>query len=551
MVLGVVGCPPNNPEEAQLMSFIDAHVAQIRPLAKEAHLAYWKAAITGDEGAYQQVAQLELQIRQIYSRPEDYTRLKALRASDQIVDPILQRELDVLINLYLENQIEPDLLKETVDLSTDLEQRFSTHRGTIDKRQVTANEIRDILKGEINEARRRKAWEASKQVGPEIAEDLVRLVKLRNQAARKLGFNNFHTLSLTVAEQDVVTLDRIFQDLYERTNGPFARLKEELDGLLAEAYGLAVQDLRPWHYHDPFFQETPMVYDLDLDSYYESRDVKELAATTFARVGLPVDDILAQSDLYEREGKNPHAFCTDIDREGDVRILCNLKNNEQWMETLLHELGHAVYDKHHGDLVPYLLREPAHIFTTEAIAMLFGRLSRNPGWMQAMLDLSDTQRTEIEAVAATYAQLKQLIFARWAMVMYAFEKSLYANPDQDLNERWWDLVEKYQMIQRPEARDAPDWSTKIHFTIAPCYYHNYMLGELLASQLHHTLVTQVLAEVETGDRDSGYVGHPVVGQFLQEKVFNPGKVDPWNVMIEKATGETLTVRYYVEQFVTN
>ncbi len=549
IVLGVGGCPPNNPEEAQLMSFIDAHVTQVRPLAKEAHLAYWQAAISGDEASYRRVGQLELKMRQIYSNSEDYTRLKALRASDQIVDPILQRELDVLMNAYLENQIEPDLLKEIVDLSVDLEQRFSTHRGTINERPVTANEIRAILKEEINEAQRRKAWEASKQVGQDIAEDLVRLVTLRNQAAHKLGFNNYHTLSLTAAEQDVVELDRIFQDLYERTNGPFARLKEELDGILAEAYGLAVQDLRPWHYHDPFFQETPMVYALDLDSYYEDRDVKEVAAAFFGGIDLPVEDILAQSDLYEREGKNPHAFCTDIDREGDVRILCNLQNNEQWMETLLHELGHAVYDKHPGDMVPYLLREPAHIFTTEAIAMLFGRLSRNPGWMQSMLDLSDKQRVEIETVSAKYAQLKQLIFARWAMVMYAFEKSLYTHPNQDLNKRWWDLVEKYQMITRPEERDAPDWSTKIHFTIAPCYYHNYMLGELLASQLHHTLMTQVLTE--TGDTQGGYVSKPAVGQFLKEKVFAPGKVDPWNVMIEKATGEALTARYYVEQFVSN
>ncbi|GAH77922.1 unnamed protein product, partial [marine sediment metagenome] len=82
-----------------------------------------------------------------------------------------------------------------------------------------------------------------------------------------------------------------------------------------------------------------------------------------------MESILANSDLYEREGKNPHAFCTDIDKEGDVRILCNLKNNEGWMETLLHELGHAVYDKYQAPQVPYLLRRPAHIFTTEAIAM--------------------------------------------------------------------------------------------------------------------------------------------------------------------------------------
>ncbi len=66
----------------------------------------------------------------------------------------------------------------------------------------------------------------------------------------------------------------------------------------------------PWHYHDPFFQETPMVYDLDLDVYYKDKDVKTLAQQFYAGLGLPVEAILAHSDLYEKEGKNPHAFCT-------------------------------------------------------------------------------------------------------------------------------------------------------------------------------------------------------------------------------------------------
>jgi peptidyl-dipeptidase A len=135
------------------------------------------------------------------------------------------------------------------------------------------------------------------------------------------------------------------------------------------------------------------------------------------------------------------------------------------------------------------------------------------------------------------------------MVMYQFEKSLYANPSQDLNKRWWDLVEKYQMITRPERRDKPDWAAKIHFVIAPCYYHNYMLGELLASQLHHAIVTQVLPAA--GADSSSYVGQKAVGEFFHAKVFAPGKMDRWNVMIEKATGEPLTPKYFVEQFVSN
>jgi len=32
---------------------------------------------------------------------------------------------------------------------------------------------------------------------------------------------------------------------------------------------------------------------------------------------------------------------------------------------------------------------------------------------------------------------EQLIFTRWAMVMYDFEKRLYTDPRQDLNSLWW------------------------------------------------------------------------------------------------------------------
>jgi peptidyl-dipeptidase A len=217
------------------------------------------------------------------------------------------------------------------------------------------------------------------------------------------------------------------------------------------------------------------------------------------------------------------------------------------METILHELGHGVYDKYLDFGAPYLLREPAHAFTTEAIAMFFGRLSRHPAWMQQMLDLSAAQRAEIAKVSDTYAQLKQLIFARWAMVMYSFEKQLYADPDQDLNKLWWDIVEKYQRVNRAPDRDAPDWAAKIHFTVAPCYYHNYMLGELLASQLHHHLVHKVL-KLES-DKEVSYVGQEEAGRFLKKNVLEVGDIYHWNEMIERATGEPLTARYFVAQFV--
>ncbi len=541
------GCGVSVQTKLSPQEFITAHVKKVKPMMIDAALANWKAANTGKPTDYDRFSELQLKVRRVYSNPQEFALVKEMKLSGRIEDPSTARQIELLYNSYLANQIEPELLKKIVEQGTEIKKNFSTFRGTIDGQKVTTNEIKEILKTEKDSAKRKKAWLASKQVGPVVAADIIRLVKLRNKAAHGVGFDNFHTLSLTASQQDVEELDIIFEELDKLTRKPFAHLKADLDSTLAAMYGINVTEIMPWHYHDPFFQTTPMVYDLNLDIYYEDTDVKELTVKFYDGIGLSVESILENSDLYERESKNPHAFCTDIDREGDVRILCNIKNNEQWMETMLHECGHAVYSKYHDRDVPFLLRDAVHIFTTEAIAMFFGRLSGNATWMQQMLDLSDEQRMEIEKVSRKYAQLKQLIFARWDLVMYNFEKKLYRDPDQDLNSLWWDMVEKYQFVKRPRSRHEPDWAAKIHFAIAPCYYHNYMLGELLASQLHDHIITNILKL----DSDEGvsYINEKKVGNFLREKVFEPGSVYHWNEMIRRATGEELTPKYFVAEFV--
>jgi peptidyl-dipeptidase A len=540
------GCG-NIAKEKQLEQFIDTHVAKVEPLSTQVNLAYWDASTTGKPEDYERVNKLQLEIRQIYNIPREFAFLKGIKESGQVSNAKLARQLDKLYYAYLRNQIGPELLEKLVDADNKIQEKYNTFRGTINGEKITMSDIYTILTTEMDSRKRELAWRASKQVGDAIFNDLVELVKMRNTAARKVGFNNYHTLSIVTGEQSVEELDRIFDELCELTSEPFARLKKELDHILAVGYGIAPEELMPWHYHDPFFQRTPLVYELDLDIYYKDRDVKELAQRYYAGIGLPVDDILARSDLYDREGKYPHAFSFEADRNGDVRILCNLQNTERWMETILHELGHAVYSKYHNRNEPWLLREPAHSFTTEAIAMFFGRLSRNAAWKQQMLGLSQSQRAKIEKVSEKYLRFQQVLFARWAMVMYNFEKQLYADPDQDLNTLWWDLVEKYQFIKRPPRPVDAGWASKLHFTTAPCYYHNYMMGELLASQLHNHIVQKIL--MVKSDEDVNYVGHKEVGNFIREKILEPGAVYHWNKMVRRATGEALTPKYFVEQFV--
>lgn len=139
-----------------------------------------------------------------------------------------------------------------------------------------------------------------------------------------------------------------------------------------------------------------------------------------------------------------------------------------------------------------------------------------------------------------------LIFSRWCQVMLRFEKAMYADPDQDLNGLWWTLVERYQGVRRPAGRDAPDYASKIHIVGAPCYYHNYMMGQLFASQVHHTIAREVLGGVDP--MKATYVGDRRVGEFMKARVFAPGKTLAWDELTRHATGMPLNPRAFAEDF---
>jgi peptidyl-dipeptidase A len=131
--------------------------------------------------------------------------------------------------------------------------------------------------------------------------------------------------------------------------------------------------------------------------------------------------------------------------------------------------------------------------------------------------------------------------------MVRFEMAMYADPDQDLNALWWRLVQRYQGLTPPEGRDKPDYAAKYHVAMAPAYYHNYLLGELMASQLHATIARQIVGEPDVWRVT--YVGRPDVGTYLRSRVFAPGALVGWNELVRHATGDNLSPRAFAAQFV--
>ena len=198
-------------------------------------------------------------------------------------------------------------------------------------------------------------------MGRKVLADLKATVASRNESARKLGFPDFFALRLYLNEQNEQQLFKLFDELDALTRQPFHEAKAEIDAVLAKNCGISVAELRPWHYHDPFFQEPPAVLGELPESVYKSLNTIETVRAFYDGIGLPIDDVIHRSDLYEKPGKNPHAFCQDMDREGDVRVLENIVPGREWMATTMHEFGHAVYSKNIPRTLPYVLRVESHI----------------------------------------------------------------------------------------------------------------------------------------------------------------------------------------------
>ncbi len=531
----------------ELDNFIKAFEAKVIPVAFQTNLAYWNAAITGEDEEFSIFEELSVQLTEVYSNKKDFRTLKKIQDAGIISDPLDKRQLHLIYNAFLDNQVSPDLMRKRITLETEIEKQYNNFRVEIRGREINDNEIERILKTSVNSDEVKEVWEAHKKIGTLVSKDILRLVKLRNKISVKLGFNNYHEMSLILNDQHPEEVSALFDELDQLTHDAFAKQKVEIDDFLSKKFAISKEELCPWHYQNRYFQEAPVISTLDLDKYFADKNLEELAIEYYKGIGLDITDLIAKSDLYEKPGKNQHAFCISIDNRGDVRVLCNLKSNLYWMNTMLHEFGHGVYDKYIDRNLPYALHEPAHIFTTEAIAMLFGRFATNPQWIQDMIGITDEEKKAVTDDCFNTLRSEQLVFSRWAQVMYRFEKSLYEDPEQDLNNLWWNLVEKYQMIKRPVDRDEPDWATKIHIATSPCYYHNYLLGELLASQLFYHIAEKVIHSENI--RLESFANKKEVGAFLIEKIFKPGSVYHWSELIEKATGEPLTARYYARQFV--
>ena len=173
------GCSNKDSDmQTQFKDFVTKLEVKIIPLYKDVNLAYWNAAISGKKEDFDKVADLQNKMTAIYSNKDDFKTLKKIKESGDVKDEIFKRELTVLYNYYLGNQVDTAKLNAVNKMQNDIEQKYGNYRAEVGGKKLTDNEVENVLSGTKDSKELMDVWLAHKKIGTVVADDLKKLVGL-------------------------------------------------------------------------------------------------------------------------------------------------------------------------------------------------------------------------------------------------------------------------------------------------------------------------------------------------------------------------------------
>ncbi len=460
---------------------------------------------------------------------EFYKGLYAYVTSDKNLLPLLRqgkrlltdeedkRRLELLMQTVLFSRVEAD---ETIThLRDSLAQFDVNYRAEFEGAPQSSSYLYKIFRTDGNRSRREAAYRAWCSVGGELADGLGKLIRMRNQKARGLGYNNYFRM---VFSQQGFDIDE------------YLTLLKTLDSLSREKYTALLENAK-----DRLGVEPLEIWDLaysyvdlskKVDAYFPADSQMLYVKRSLKGIGFNLDKLPIYFDLSSREGKSQLAYAFPIKPPYDIRVLANLTDGIGSTQVLLHEIGHALHFAHINQERALFVTDFSSCWT-EGMAQIIAALCDERQWLKEYPHLPPSL-VEQFLIAK---QERDIIGLRTTLVRLYFEYEAYQNPNRDLNKLYWDLFEKYMLLPRHE--DIKPWAAIIHYTTHPVYLHNYLIADIITAQTMDYLE----------ENYSSIVDNPTIGAFLVQNYYRFGSRYDWRELLERGTGEKLNPTYLLRR----
>lgn len=555
-------------EQAEAQAFLDTYNLEYVRLAYASALAEWKTNTEIREGdtlnAYNSRIADEALTAFTGSVENIETTRKLLAQKDKLT-PLQVRQLEVILyTAGSDPQTVPELVKEKIKADIAQTEKLFGFTFKLNGKEVTTNDIDNILKTETDLQKRLAAWEASKEVGTVLKSGLVNLQRLRNQTVQALDYDDY--FSYQVSDYGLSTPDMM--DMMRRLNEELRPLFRELHTYaryeLAKKYGVKeVPDYLPAHWlPNRWGQDWSAMLEvegLNTDSVLSTKSAEWIVRegeALYKSLGFPAlpQSFWDKSNLYPYPAdstlkKNNHASAWHMDLDKDVRSLMSVEPNSEWFETSNHELGHIYYYiAYSTPEIPPILRGGANRAFHEALGSMMGMAAMQKPYLAGRGLIPADAKTDSIQILLKEALNFGVFIPFAAGTMSEFEKALYADnlPESEFNNKWWSLVKQYQGIVPPNERGDQycDACTKTHINDDAAQYYDYALSYVILFQLHQHIAEKILKQPPTA---TNYFGNTEIGEFLK-KIMSTGATRDWREVMKEATGEDMNAKAMIRYF---
>jgi hypothetical protein len=403
---------------------------------------------------------------------------------------------------------------KSTELSDRLEAIVNDHEFELDGKRLTRGDLvkhRRSSDAAVRRQTRRLEHQLHLRAAPVARELFLR----RRQLAAELGPGSFYDQLLVLRGVDQAELDRLLQELDQKTRFAYARLIGEL--------------------RKPLGGRVPAVWDVDFalqqsvsppDDRFTPERALPAAYAIYRAFGIDLEN--PKLDVTVRD----FAFggqTIGLRIPDDVRLVLNPLPGVRFQALVLHELGHAYAMTRTSEAHPLYkgyewvpgLTDPAF---AEGIAEVFARLLDEPGVLGEHLGLAPDEAERL--IHARRAN--DLLRIRRALYDIAFERAALQNPDADLDQLSLQIERRYSGFRIP-ADAEPVWATSAFFATYPVYVQSYTLASLCAMQVRDALKARFGAS---------YIS-PEAGEFLTRQMVADGARWTFREKMIRTTGRPL------------
>jgi hypothetical protein len=353
----------------------------------------------------------------------------------------------------------------------------------------------------------------------ELKSMVINLMKMRNEKARALGYDNYGELILDITEIGSEWLQDFATTVANRTLEHYTQLINEINATEKELNYSHVRSLMMQYYSNSITPEAA------------GDSLKVIMKTVTNSIGFDYDALPVR--FVENEmppGVGGQGIAVQIPNDFRIALLPG-----RGLDTWMHELGHGLQAMHTTIESPILKEYEWSLGSgcggyAEGMAEVSARFVRNPKWIERLTTMSASEIQEKIDAANLYLPA----FLRIFVPTILFEIEFYKNLDQDPDELQRQLIQQYLLLDTPPERVRP--IVDMIYVSYPLYIQNYMIADVISWQVHTALEEKFGPE---------YIFDPQVSVFLKEHFYQNGELHHWQMRLKNATGKELDLDGYL------